>query len=170
MPDRVVLDQAEAIYRDDLPQLDLGGFADWLAAELEHGLGETDRHEVFQDALYDLGCLLEEVRFEAGLGAVYLIGLQEQLDAEPPNPVCPSRTVGIPRSVWALLTPYKRPNPAPSLLFTEPERPIAGYRLIGGWHAAQLFESRQPSLRPPLPSAGSRRSARLSQAPSGPQA
>jgi hypothetical protein len=47
----------------------------------------------------------------------------------------------VPTAVQALLAPYLRPNPAPGELIGRPGQPFAGHRVLGGWWAAQLFDS-----------------------------
>jgi hypothetical protein len=154
MPDIEVFDKADAIYRDDLPSLNVEPFANWLSAALQrtHDTGDQDeRHpharttdeqrDVYADALLDLTQLAEELRYSTSVGAVYLIGVRDDVAAVKDQATNIAGGVAVLTVAHALLAPYMRPNPGPSQLITHPDQPIAGQRVLGGWWAAQLFDS-----------------------------
>ena len=127
-------------------------FADWLATALRHAHDTADQcgrgtqtideqRDVYIDALFDLTQLGEELRYATSVGAVYLIGVRGDVAAAQDHATSLSGGMSVPTTARALLAPYLRPNPAPSQLLTRPGEPIAGQRVLGGWWAAQLFDS-----------------------------
>jgi hypothetical protein len=97
--------------------------------------------ELYTDALFDLSRLAEEFRFLASAGALYSLGLQEQIAAAIPDEIALGAGIAVPTVVRALLAGYMRPMPPPSALLHDPGQPVAGHRVLGGWWAAQLFDS-----------------------------
>lgn len=91
--------------------------------------------------LFDLSQLAEEFRFLTSAGALYSLGLQEQVAAAIPDVTAPGADIAVPVVVCALLAGYMRPMPPPSVLLHDPGQSIAGHRVLGGWWAARLFDS-----------------------------
>jgi ADP-ribosylglycohydrolase len=151
LPSTEVFDKSGAIYRDDLRSLDIEPLTNWLSDALGHprGVGEPNTNsaearelrDVYADALFDLSRLAEELRFETSVGAVYLIGVRDDIAASKHPAGAAAGGMSIPTVVHALLSPYMLPNPDPSQLIINPGQPIAGQRVLGGWWAAQLFDS-----------------------------
>ncbi len=142
LPGPEVEAKVAAIFHDDLPTLDVGRLSDWLAHRLETPADERgDNLDLYTDALFDLSQLAEEFRFLAAAGALYSLGLQEQIAAAIPDQTAPGVGIAVPAVVRALLAGYMRPVPAPSALLHDPGQSIAGHRVLGGWWAAQLFDS-----------------------------
>ena len=73
MPSDSEVREAQAIFFEDLPPLALDGLTKWLVAEDANGR-ESEPRRIFGDALYDLSALLDEVRFEVGVAAMYISG------------------------------------------------------------------------------------------------
>lgn len=140
LPSPEVEAKVTTIFHDDLPILDIAPLSDWLARALKaRGHGNTDDLDIYSDALFDLSQLVEEMRFEAAAGALYSIGLQKEIAASREN--TPEIGLAIPTVVRALLASYMRPTPSPSALMRDPGQNIAGHRVLGGWWAAQLYDS-----------------------------
>lgn len=141
LPSESVLERADDIYQDDLPTLDLEPLASWLTTALGRSTGDSEQREVYADALFDLQRLGEEFRFGTSVGAIYLLGLQEEIKATKESASEVAGGVAVPTAALALLSPYMRPNPSPERLITHPEQTIGGQRVLGGWWAAQLLDS-----------------------------
>lgn len=130
------------IFYEDLTPLDVSPLSDWLAHRLESLDDQSGNHlEIYTDALFDLSQLAEEFRFLAGVGAIYSLGLTEQIAAAVPSQADPGGGIAVPTVVRALLAGYMRPTPPPSALIHDPGQSIAGHRVLGGWWAAQLLDS-----------------------------
>lgn len=131
-----------SIFYDDLPTLDVSRLSDWLAHRLDIPSNErSDDLGLYTDALFDLSQLAEEFRFLASAGALYSLGLQDQIAAAIPDETVPGGGIAVPTVVRALLAGYMRPTPPPSALLHDPGQAIAGHRVLGGWWAAQLLDS-----------------------------
>lgn len=142
LPGPEVEGKVAAIFYNDLPTLNVGRLSDWLAQRLESRADEGgDDLDLYTDALFDLSQLAEEFRFLASAGALYSLGLQEQITAAIPDEIAPGAGNAVPTVVRALLAGYMRPVPPPSALLHDPGQSIAGHRVLGGWWAAQLFDS-----------------------------
>lgn len=142
MPSHHALKGAQHILAEDLPAIDLVGLTRWLTLQLQHG--SNDNHEnckVYADALYDMSRLIDELRFEASLAAVYIIDLREKIspneraDGKPPAPF------SIPGIALSLLSPRLMDKPLLTQFFSEPAAPLAGHRVLAGWFTAQLIDS-----------------------------
>jgi len=142
LPDPQVEAKAAGIFYDDLPPLSVGRLSGWLAHRLELRAAEHSYDfDLYADALFDLSQLGEEFRFQAAAGALYSLGLQDQIAAAIPAEPMEGAGIGVPTVVRALLAAYMRPTPSPSALLHDPGQSIAGHRVLGGWWAAQLFDS-----------------------------
>jgi hypothetical protein len=81
-PGAEVEGRSTEIFLHDMKALNLGSLSDWLARSLEsRGIISGDDLELYADALFDLSRLAEEFRFQAAAGALYSLGLQEQIAA-----------------------------------------------------------------------------------------
>jgi hypothetical protein len=137
-PRSAALGQGDGVFLQYLNEPRLEAFTNWISHP--SAVSETNR-EIFDYTLYDLSKLIDELRFEAGVGAVFKAALADELttlgDEQHEGPVA----MGIPIRARALLTAYHAPLPLPSELFKDAAQPMAGFRVLGGWWAGQLFDS-----------------------------
>lgn len=142
LPSHHALEGAQRILVEDLPAIDLVGLTRWLTLQLQRG--SNDNHEncrVYADALYNMSRLIDELRFEASLAAVYIIDLGENASANKRSHGKPSAAFSMPGVALSLLSPRLEDRPLLTQLFSEPATPLAGHRMLAGWFAAQLIDS-----------------------------
>jgi hypothetical protein len=138
LPSEEALSQADDLYLTHLETPDLAPLSAWLTTNLSPNPADKD---VYEDAVFDISRLLEEYRYQAGVAAAFAIGLKAELADLSEEQLNGPVGMGIPAGVRALLAPYTAFLPLPSQLFLKPEQPISGFRLLGGWWAAQLYDS-----------------------------
>lgn len=128
------------ILRVDLALPDLEKLADYVAQKVS---GEEIDHrvELFGDALSDLSRLLEEYAFEAAVAATYLQTTQAKRHSVRAERTSGLKAVPLSSTIRALLSPYLAPLPMPSALLSDPNADVPGFRVLGGWWAAQLIDS-----------------------------
>jgi len=142
LPGPEVEAKVASIFYDDLPTLNVSRPSDWLAHRLDTPSDErSDNLDLYTDALFDLSQLAEEFRYLASAGALYSLGLQDQIAAAIPDETAPGVGIAVPTVVRALLAGYMQPTPPPGALLHDPGQSIAGHRVLGGWWAAQLLDS-----------------------------
>jgi hypothetical protein len=138
-PSAKVTEAADRAYREHQP-VDLDPLTDWYGRQLREAAADPDPAlDLFAGALYDLSLLTEEIRYHIGVGALYLLGLQAEIESA--QPTGEFAHMGFPVSALALLAPYVLPTPPPSALLTAPGLDIAGHRVLGGWWAGQVIDS-----------------------------
>jgi len=138
LPSEEALSQADDIYLTHLQTPDLAPLSEWLTADPSPNPVDKD---VYEDAVFDISRLIEEYRYEAGVAAAFAIGLDAELEALSEEQLRGPVAMSIPKGVRALLAPYSTFLPLPSQLFLNPKEQISGFRLLGGWWAAQLYDS-----------------------------
>jgi hypothetical protein len=80
--------KADDVYFDDLPVLDISVLSDWLGKAMEaRGTDRATDLDLFSDALFDLSQLVDELRYEAAVGSMYLFGLSDAIAASVPEPL-----------------------------------------------------------------------------------
>jgi hypothetical protein len=122
----------------EMPVPDLHNFS----AKIGERIRNTSRmslanNAIFEDALYDLSQLLDEIRIEHSLAVVYITALRKELLAvhgETPELI-------LDTTAKALLTVFQDRHNLPSDVFLRPKEEISGERILGGWFAGQLFDS-----------------------------
>jgi hypothetical protein len=142
LPSHDALKGAQHILAEDMPAIDLVGLTRWLTLQLQRG--SNDNHEnckVYADALYDMSRLIDELRFEASLAAVYIIDLGEKISLKERADGEPSAPFSMPGMALSLLSPKLGDKPLLTQLFSEPSTPLAGHRVLAGWFTAQLIDS-----------------------------
>lgn len=138
LPSDEALSQADEIYLKHLDTPDLAPLSEWLTIDPSPNPVDKD---VYEGAVFDISRLIEEYRYEAGVAAAFSIGLSAELAALSDTRLNGPAATGIPAGVRALLVPYTSFLPLPSQLFLKPDQSISGFRLLGGWWAAQLYDS-----------------------------
>lgn len=132
------------VYYDQLRTIDLSEFSSGVLLEPGQSpvLASRDERELYADVLFDLSRLLEEVRFETAWAALHLVEWRVARDAGHVEPM-PTSHIGLPVSaeIVAGLTAYAQPPPAPTELFGDPHRKVAGRRYLSRWVGAQLLDS-----------------------------
>lgn len=138
MPDPLALDAAAIVYDQVLSQIDIMG----LNIGIPHGDGVAMHEgEGYADALIDLSRLLEEYRFEAAIAAMYAAGVKQQLAAVRNVMAHPPHNAGFSNKARAILAGIISQGAPPFHLMTKPESEMSGMRVLGGWWAAQLYDS-----------------------------
>lgn len=138
MPEPLALDAAAIVYEEVLSQIDIIG----LNIGIPHGKGVAlYEGEGYADALIDLSRLLEEYRFEVGVAALYAAGVKDQLAAVRDVMAQPPHHAGFSNKARAILAGVIAQGAPPSGLITNPGGEISGMRVLGGWWAAQLYDS-----------------------------
>lgn len=138
MPDSTAMDEAAKAYDDVLSNIDIQE----LAVGIPHGADVAIHEgEGYADALIDLSRLLEEVRFGASVGMLYATGVRIQLLEVQAKMQTYPHNLGFSNKARAMLTGYIAEGAPPLHLLTNPSQKIAGSRVLGGWWAAQLYDS-----------------------------
>lgn len=129
---------AARVFREDLEPPNLDSLRNWIV----RGGMDDDRANsaLYDDALYDLTKLLEEFRYEAAVACLYSTGLREEIGLLASEQHEGLNALGLPVKVRALLSGYAA-TPSPIDLFRQPAEGIPGLRILGGWWAAQLYDS-----------------------------
>jgi hypothetical protein len=141
-PSQRAVARAQQIYLEDLPAIDLVDLTGWLTVQLQGGA--NDNHpdcRVYADALYDMSRLIDELRFETSLAAVYIMELGDQPSIREHNRDQLAGAFRVPGTAIALLSPQLGDKPFVAQLFSEPITPLAGHRVLAGWFSAQLLDS-----------------------------
>lgn len=138
MPEPLALDAAAIVYDQVLSQIDIMG----LNIGIPHGEGVAMHEgEGYADALIDLSRLLEEYRFEAVIAAIYAAGVKDQLAAVRDVMARPPHNAGFSNKARAILAGIIAQGAPPLDLITNPENEMSGMQVLGGWWAAQLYDS-----------------------------
>ena len=138
MPDSLALDSATRVYEQLLTQIDVTG----LSIGIPRGPGVAMHEgEGYADALIDLSRLLEEYRFEAAVGALYAAGVKDEVTALRESAEKPPHNAGFSNKARAMLAGIIAQGAPPAKLLTDPKGQMAGMRILGGWWAAQLYDS-----------------------------
>lgn len=136
---------------DDLEIPDMSA----LSGPLTPGGGLSERSEVsaaYADTILDLHELMDELRFEASLGALFIFDHQLRLKRgeleanDPHDELLPGMKVstgqlGVSVEAMALMAAYCVPPPSAHDLFTNPYQHLSGHRVLGCWFAGQLFDA-----------------------------
>jgi len=138
MPDPIAFSHAMDVYENVLPLISTQG----LAVGIVGGAGvPLHEGEDYADALIDLTRLLEEVRFEAAIGSLYATGVREELRTMSEKLSQPPHSAGFSNKARAILAGSIAIGAQPSQLIFDPGANIPGVRVLGGWWAAQLYDS-----------------------------
>lgn len=144
LPSHHALEGAQRILVEDLPAIGLVGLTRWLTLQLQRGSNDNRANcKFYADALYDMSRLIDELRFEASLAAVYIIDFGEEISLKGQAHDKPSASFSPPGIALPLLSPQLRNKPTPLLtqFFSQPATPLTGHGVIAGWFAAQLIDS-----------------------------
>lgn len=135
---------SDQVYLQDLPRLRLDPFTQGMLAGTNGTpfLPTREQREIYADVLYDLGQLLDEVRFEVALAAMLLVEWRVARDAGHVEALYEA-PAGVTMSVeiMAALLPFTLPPPPPSKLFRDPHAVMSGRRHLSRWVGAQLLDS-----------------------------
>lgn len=129
------------VYYEHLRQPNLSALSSWIASSDFGRLPDRPNVALYGDVMLDLTRLIEEFRFEMAAGAMYSIGLESELEKLSATQADGFAALGMPSSVRAVLSGYAAPVPLPLELLMNPAMSIPGTHLLGGWWAAQLFDS-----------------------------
>lgn len=137
MPDGFAQSEALKIYLEEMPLIDFSG----LTAGVSRTRDAKPMNHLYDEALVDFARLLEEYRFEVAVGAAYAIGLREELHGLKDRQSELPYSLGLVPKAAALLTPYAAGPRNPMDIFIRPGDQTTYFRILGGWWAAQLFDS-----------------------------
>jgi len=135
LPDAQVEAMVAGIFYEDLPALSVDELSEWLAHRLELRVAEHSYDlDLYTDALFDLSQLAEEFRFQATAGALYSLGLQDQIAAATTEESVAGAGIAVPTVVRALLagTCDQRPRRALYCMILASPSPDIGYLVVGG--------------------------------------
>lgn len=138
LPDDAALATATTVYEEVLSLIEIQG----LAVGIPHGAGVAMHEgEGYANALIDLSRLLEEVRFEASVAALYAAGVRDALREVRERNDTPSLQAGFANKARAILAGFIATGVPPANLIHDPTLGMGGMRVLGGWWAAQLYDS-----------------------------
>jgi len=140
-PDATAQQMLETLMNVELHEPDLEAIVSWISAN-SVTLPSPHRHfERFAETVVELQRLVEEFRFEVGVGAMYAYGVRAELADLHKRQITGIHAVGMPRAAIALLAPYAGNTPSPIALLANPTSAMLGNRVLGGWWAAQQLDS-----------------------------
>jgi len=135
-PDRESRDAGRRVHFEILPHPDLKLFPMGIT------LGSFDTEgETHADALTDMARLIEEFRFETAVAQMYSHGVKREVRELRARMEEHPHSLGFSNRARAMLVSYTSAGVDPSELIDNPQMPIAGTRVLGGWWAAQLYDS-----------------------------
>lgn len=125
----------------ELHEPDLEPIVNWISINSIDASPPHRHSDRFAEAVVELQRLLEEFRFEVGVGAMYAYGVRGELTDLHKKHTTGMAATGMPRTVMALLAPDIQKTPPPLALLREPTLIMSGNRVLGGWWAAQQLDS-----------------------------
>lgn len=136
------MERARQNYADILPAVNLAGLTSWLTTQLQRGMSDNNEHcMLFGDALFEISRLIDELRFEVALAAVYITDFDGKTSTRASSADGLHGSFEVPGNAITLLSPPLEGDRLLSSFFIDPSASIAGQRTIAGWFAAQLLDS-----------------------------